>query len=194
MMEFIDEGGEGSDLNPRNASFVQASDWDDADGTIARYELVYGHYLTDKYVEYRNDFKNDNLAYSPSGWYSGVEGLAEPPLWQALFGEGSGDSFRAPGLLTGLSSLIPLDYPGRSESLSLDDVWAKDITRYRTFESNAKGGESFRLPGRSRRYPMFLPFSSLIRAYEPKQTRSFKCSYCGKRGHQKRNCPHYLGP
>ena len=72
-----------------NIKFTQPASWDSEDGSIVEYEEVYGHYLTDKYVRYRNTWKNDNLSAVPSDWYSDSPGEARPPMWQAMYAEGN---------------------------------------------------------------------------------------------------------
>ena len=86
MDEWRDSGGAG---NAANIKFTQPASWDSEDGSIVEYEEVYGHYLTDKYVRYRNTWKNDDLSAVPSEWYSDSPGEARPPMWQAMYAEGN---------------------------------------------------------------------------------------------------------
>ena len=75
--------------NAANILFTEPRNWDDEDGTIGDYQPVYGHYMTEKYCDYRNDWKNANLKPVSSDWYSYSKGEAKPPMWQAMYGEGN---------------------------------------------------------------------------------------------------------
>lgn len=80
------EAGNG---NAANILFTEPRNWDDEDGTIGDYQQVYGHYMTEKYCDYRNDWKDAGLKPVDSGWYSYSKGEAKPPMWQAMYGEGN---------------------------------------------------------------------------------------------------------
>ena len=75
--------------NAANILFTEPRNWDDEDGTIGDYQPVYGHYMTEKYCDYRNDWKDANLKPVSSDWYSYSKGEAKPPMWQAMYGEGN---------------------------------------------------------------------------------------------------------
>jgi len=75
--------------NAANILFTEPRNWDDEDGTIGDYQKVYGHYMTEKYCDYRNDWKDANLKPVSSDWYSYSKGEAKPPMWQAMYGEGN---------------------------------------------------------------------------------------------------------
>jgi hypothetical protein len=75
--------------NAANILFTEPRNWDDEDGTIGDYQPVYGHYMTEKYCDYRNDWKNANLKPVSSDWYSYSKGEAKPPMWQAMYGGGN---------------------------------------------------------------------------------------------------------
>ena len=75
--------------NAANILFTEPRNWDDEDGTIGDYQQVYGHYMTEKYCDYRNDWKDASLKPVDSDWYSYSKGEAKPPMWQAMYGEGN---------------------------------------------------------------------------------------------------------
>ena len=87
MDKYSTETGRGNG-NPANIMFTDKWAWT-GKGKIRRERPVYGHYLTEFYVEYRNEFKNENLKPVDASWYSYNEGEAKPPMWQALYGEGT---------------------------------------------------------------------------------------------------------
>ena len=77
-----------SPANPANIVFEEPLNWDDETGEVLERRKVYGHYLTEDYVEYRNEFKGTKLTAVDKSWYSYQDdGSARPPMWQALFGE-----------------------------------------------------------------------------------------------------------
>jgi len=78
-----------SPANPANIVFEEPLNWDDESGKVSERRKVYGHYLTEEYVEYRNEHKNANLSTDvDTNWYSyAQDGSARPPMWQALFSE-----------------------------------------------------------------------------------------------------------
>ena len=95
-------------LNPRNIAFQDPTRFNDA-GITTDYEYVHGHYVTPNYVD-RIDTRADALGNkfkgkvwsdsAPSSWYSNAPGTAKPPMWQALYGDGSGDgTFKGDSLL-----------------------------------------------------------------------------------------------
>ena len=106
-------------LNPRNI-FFKDPDFDEDYGTLnIRGHPVYGHFMTKKYVEYIETLDNAikkgsttahqrifNFCLSTkmvgfkrcSTYYSSLLNESRPPLWQALFGDGSEKPFNAPVL------------------------------------------------------------------------------------------------
>ena len=75
-----------SPANPANIKFEEPMSWNEETGKVVERRDVFGHYLTDDYVEYRNEFKDANLTAVDSEWYSYQDdGSAKPPMWQALF-------------------------------------------------------------------------------------------------------------
>tara|TARA_B100001939_G_scaffold15452_2_gene13076 strand:+ start:368 stop:1519 length:1152 start_codon:yes stop_codon:yes gene_type:complete len=91
--------------NPRDIPFKAVSDYSPRTGKVREKETVYGHYLTPKYREYRQEVKGQNLPEIPSSWYSKSKGKAKPPMWQALFGKGN-DELKTEGLLTVLKKTV----------------------------------------------------------------------------------------
>jgi len=89
-------GGEQSDLNPRNIAFegiVRIR------GGKPIKKPIYGHYRTDDYVEYRETYKDKNeLEAVDDTWWNQQKGTAEPPMWQAVYGDGTKEPFSTQGL------------------------------------------------------------------------------------------------
>tara|TARA_R100000995_G_scaffold84415_1_gene63013 strand:- start:1074 stop:2237 length:1164 start_codon:yes stop_codon:yes gene_type:complete len=77
-------------LNPANIRFDNPIDIDEKGRTLKPKE-VYGHYRTDEY-ESAQKLKGKDRPAVPDSWYSDGRG-AEPPMWQALYGDGNGDVF-----------------------------------------------------------------------------------------------------
>ena len=110
LMKEVD--GSESNLNPQNVMFSNPTDFNDAGITIDT-EPVYGHYVTPEYVD-RIDTRADALGDqfegrnwgkpAPSSWYEtgeGGKGKAKPPMWQAIYGDGTGDgTFKGESLYT----------------------------------------------------------------------------------------------
>ena len=110
------EGADGSKMNPRNMSWQSdIKGWNpspmEKDGEVlvdkdgnprhrTRKGVIYGHYRTQTYVDYRKEIKRKEAEMDAvnSDWYSEQPDTAEPPMWQALYGngdklfEGVGDS------------------------------------------------------------------------------------------------------
>lgn len=77
-----------SPANPANISFEEPLNWDDETGEVLERRNVYGHYLSEDYVDYRNEFKDAKLTPVDTSWYAySDDGSAKPPMWQALFSE-----------------------------------------------------------------------------------------------------------
>jgi len=77
-----------SSANPANIVFEEPLNWDDESGEVIDRREVFGHYLTEDYVDYRNEFKDAKLTAVDNSWYSYTnDGSARPPMWQALFSE-----------------------------------------------------------------------------------------------------------
>jgi len=84
--------------NPRNIPFetvVEFAETDDPKKPKVEKKTVYGHYRTKAYNEYtawaqenKKGFKG-KMATSEEEWYDEKKGKAQPPLWQAITGEGS---------------------------------------------------------------------------------------------------------
>ena len=107
LMEQVD--GSESNLNPQNVKFDNPSDFNEA-GITTESEPVYGHYVTPEYVD-RIDTRADALGdkfegkvwgkAAPSSWHKPNKGEAKPPMWQALYGDGTGDgTFKGESLYT----------------------------------------------------------------------------------------------
>tara|TARA_R110002020_G_C16291035_1_gene772441 strand:+ start:792 stop:1859 length:1068 start_codon:yes stop_codon:yes gene_type:complete len=90
LVEYMDNVSKGNvqGANPSDIMFTDKRDWNDA-GKILRERKVYGHYATKNYAGYRNKFKNDNVKPVDASWYSYNKGEAKPPMWQALYGDGT---------------------------------------------------------------------------------------------------------
>ena len=88
--------------NPRNIPFytiVEFAETDDPKKPKVEKKTVYGHYRTEaynKYVEWamenKENFKGKPPAPTDSSWYNAKQGKAEPPMWQAITGEGDTES------------------------------------------------------------------------------------------------------
>ena len=86
--------------NPRNIPFdtvVAFAETDDPKKPDITKDTVYGHYRTlayNEYVKWAMENKKGftgKMANVEDNWTSDKKGEAEPPLWQAITGEGSGD-------------------------------------------------------------------------------------------------------
>ena len=90
LVEYMDSVSKGSVeyANPSDIMFTESQRWTDT-GKVTRERPVYGHYATATYAKYRNKFKNDNVKPVDRGWYSYTKGEAKPPMWQALYGDGT---------------------------------------------------------------------------------------------------------
>ena len=95
-MEQVDKGqGEYGRHNPRNIPFQGIRDVDDFGKGIEPYDL-FGHYRTPVFEE-KMDIVNPEGDYSAvnPAWYAEAENTAKPPLWQAMYGDGTvKDSFQ----------------------------------------------------------------------------------------------------
>ena len=96
-------GKEQGDLNPRNIKFDGIDKIKRAQGTATK-KPVYGHYRTPKYVRYRRIVrgKEEQDAVDKT-WFSPNKGEAMPPMWQAIYGDGSLDPFNVEGLVAVLA-------------------------------------------------------------------------------------------
>ena len=82
-------GKEQGDLNPRNIRFDGIDKIKRAQGTATK-KPVYGHYRTPKYVRYRRVVRGkDEQNAVDKTWFSPNKGEAMPPMWQAIYGDGS---------------------------------------------------------------------------------------------------------
>ena len=104
MLESMSE--DNSPLNPKNMAYRAVVSWSPSpklrggevqtweDGTPKHdldHQTVFGHYRTTEYVEYRREIRNKQEPDANTTWYSeGSPGNAKPPMWQALFGDGTG--------------------------------------------------------------------------------------------------------
>lgn len=93
-------GGTDSDLNPRNIKFEGIVGIKSRTKKPVK-KTIYGHYRTDDYVEYRTDYKNkvENIKAVDDDWWDTSKGVATPPMWQAIYGDGNLQPFNAPGLV-----------------------------------------------------------------------------------------------
>ena len=105
-MDEVDKGGNStySRSNPRNIPFQGITDSDPVTGKgIDPYDL-FGHYRTPAF-EKKMDIVNPGGDYSAVNdkWYSTSQDTAKPPLWQAMYGDGSVDD-----AFSGSKSLIQI--------------------------------------------------------------------------------------
>lgn len=102
-----DESADGHPANPRNMNWQSdIKGWNpkpmEKDGEVlldsndnprhkARKGTVYGHYRTESYVNYRREIKKlpEEMPPAPENWYNDQPNQAEPPMWQALYGDGT---------------------------------------------------------------------------------------------------------
>jgi hypothetical protein len=95
-MEEVDSGqGQFAKYNPRNIPFKGIRRVDDFGKGIDPYDL-FGHYRTPKFED-KMAIVNPEGDYSPVSpkWYSEAQNEASPPLWQAMYGDGTvKDSFQ----------------------------------------------------------------------------------------------------
>ena len=96
-MEEVDKGSSSTyaKFNPRNIPFQGIRDVDDFGKGIEPYDL-FGHYRTPKFED-KMDIVNPDGDYSAVNpdWYDEARNTARPPLWQAMYGDGSiNDSFQ----------------------------------------------------------------------------------------------------
>ena len=93
-MEKLEKSSPGPDSrNPRNIPFHTITDFKpakgDNDAIIVR-GVMYGHFLTPAYWEYRKDKASEEKPYNVSkpqtNWSSDSPNKSRPPFWQALFG------------------------------------------------------------------------------------------------------------
>jgi len=92
---------EDSVFNPENTKFVTIDKISSAERSATK-KPVYGHYRTPNYVKFRRLVRGkDELDAVSSDWYTSerMRGAAKPPVWQALFGDGTVEPFRTRGLL-----------------------------------------------------------------------------------------------
>ena len=81
-------------MNPRNIPFHTVVKYKPAKGdneAIVERDVVYGHFLTPAYYEYRKDKaaakeEDYNVSKPETNWTNKDPNRAKPPLWQALFG------------------------------------------------------------------------------------------------------------
>ena len=103
-MEQVDRGsGRFGRFNPRNIPFQGIEDVDENGRGIEPYDL-FGHYRTPVFED-KMAIVNPGGDYSAvnKDWYSKKENEAKPPLWQAMYGDGSvNDAFQ------GTKSLIQI--------------------------------------------------------------------------------------
>ena len=104
-MDEVDKGGNStySRSNPRNIPFQGIEDVDDNGRGIAPYDL-FGHYRTPVFED-KMAILNPGGDYSAVNdkWYSTSQDTAKPPLWQAMYGDGSVDD-----AFSGSKSLIQI--------------------------------------------------------------------------------------
>tara|TARA_A100001515_G_scaffold141198_1_gene137892 strand:- start:1565 stop:2668 length:1104 start_codon:yes stop_codon:yes gene_type:complete len=98
IVQILNEyGGSESDLNPRNIKFEGIVD---VFRGKPEKKSIYGHYRTDDYVKYREGYKDkEELDPVDNSWWSTNKGEAKPPMWQAIYGDGSDEPFNVKGLV-----------------------------------------------------------------------------------------------
>lgn len=112
--------------NPRNIPFetvVEFAETDDPKKPKVEKKTVYGHYRTKAYNEYAEWAIENKKGYKGSksvprtdaSWYDEKQGKAEPPLWQAITGEGDTDSGKG-GILA-----IARDAKDAVEKIEIED-------------------------------------------------------------------------
>ena len=174
-LEFIEGKRDEFSMNPSDIMFTDKVRWT-KQGKVTREKPVYGHYATAKYAYYRNKFNGGSVKAVPREWYSKKKGEARPPVWQALFGIGDTPPFLFPGLLNVLETVLSESNFIPETILEFNNVQLRDIERFIT-------------TGRAKFYPLFLPFSPIIRGYDvPLRKGFYKCGFCSKRGHRRENC------
>ena len=101
LIKMFDKGGSGKNSpNPRNIPFTVPKSliaYTTKKG-IKRWKvqedhIVYGHYRTPKYVQYRNKVKGDKTEIKavPKSWWSKSPNESKPPMYQAIFSGSSLD-------------------------------------------------------------------------------------------------------
>lgn len=95
-----EHGATDSDLNPRNIAFEGIVGIRPRTKKPVK-KTIYGHYRTDDYIEYRTDYKNkvESVRAADDSWWDTSKGEATPPMWQAIYGDGSLSPFNKPGLV-----------------------------------------------------------------------------------------------
>ena len=97
-------GGQQSDLNPRNIAFEGVVK---VRGSKAIKKPIFGHYRTDAYVKFREAVKEkDELDSVDSSWWSTNKGESTPPMWQAIYGDGTKEPFTTKGLTTVVTEAV----------------------------------------------------------------------------------------
>ena len=124
VLQSIEYTKEWSYLNPRNIVFEDPFDFDRKTLEIDETTPVYGHYITPKYIRWwrsraRRNEKVAVPAEVPEHFFSYIEGDARPPLWQALFGDGTEIPFKSHGLLPMLEHVFQIPKQASKENRSL---------------------------------------------------------------------------
>jgi hypothetical protein len=82
-------GAELGDLNPRNIKFDGIGKINRRKRTASK-KPVYGHYRTKQYVRFRTRYKDkQEIPAVSTEWYNKSKGVAKPPMWQAIYGDGT---------------------------------------------------------------------------------------------------------
>jgi len=86
-------GKKEGDLNPRNIRFDGIDKINRAERSATK-KTVYGHYRTPMYVKFRRLIRGkDEIDAVDTTWFSPNKGEAMPPMWQAIYGDGSSAPF-----------------------------------------------------------------------------------------------------
>ena len=98
-------GGKNSKTNPQNIPFTVPSVVG-KDGAT-EWVKVHGHYRTPLYIKHRKAIgKEENVSAVPKHFYDEDPGKAQPPFWQALFGECASETKDIKGIDNGLLPIL----------------------------------------------------------------------------------------
>jgi len=148
-------------MNPANTPFHTIVEYEPADGDepakITR-GVMYGHYLTPAYYEYRKDkAKKKQQTYSVNKpkktWSNSAPGKAKPPLWEAMFG--SNNSLKT--LLDNILELLkgaelppgPIDVDFRFNKRTIDGL--SDLSSIRNYVYSIVENPTIYQRGKSRK-------------------------------------------
>ena len=141
LMDSIEKAKSSSKLNPRNIAFKDPLKYN-KQGVTTLPDDVYGHFLTPRYVKRinqkakANDGEFKGKLWDKPGhdsWYSGSMGTAEPPMWQALYGNGGHTPFEGESLMSIVKEMSAI----YKKALEKDGV---DIPKSAPIQIGQRGG------------------------------------------------------